>query len=87
MSVWKVSGMLVVNQTEESEVALSLPIGPLKPILGWRRYRDTSTVPTKPMADDLFTVLSQRINFVILVALQSLPEADQNTWLKTTNVI
>ena len=37
---------------------LHLPIGPLKPALGWSRYRDASTVPTSPLVDDIVTALS-----------------------------
>ena len=34
-------------------MALHLPIGPLKPALGWSRYRDAILVPTSPLADDI----------------------------------
>ena len=43
--------MLEVSETEKSVVALQLPNGPLKPALGWSRYRDANPVPTNPLAD------------------------------------
>ena len=34
-------------------MALCLPIGPSKNVLGWSRYRDANPVPTNPLADDI----------------------------------
>ena len=34
-------------------MGLHLPIEPLKPALGWMRYRDANLVPTSPLADDI----------------------------------
>ena len=33
-------------------MAIHLPIGSLKPALGWSRYRDVNPVPTSLLADD-----------------------------------
>ena len=35
-----------------------LPIGSLKPHLGWSRYRDANPVPTSPLVDDMANALS-----------------------------
>ena len=37
-------------------MALHLPIGPLKPAVGWSRYQDANPVSTSPLANDLATV-------------------------------
>ena len=43
-------------------MALHLPIGPLKPTLGWRRYRDAIALPTRLLADDIATAPSDHRN-------------------------
>ena len=43
-------------------MALHLPIGLLKPALGWSRYRDANPVPTSPLADDITTAPSVPVN-------------------------
>ena len=48
-------------------MALHLPIGPLKPALGWSRYRDVNPVPTSPLADDIATVACRAV-FIALWA-------------------
>ena len=53
--------MLEVSEKEEGVVALHLPIWSLKPILGWSRYRDTNSVPTSPLADDLAIAPSEPV--------------------------
>ena len=39
-------------------MALHLPTGPLKPALGWSRYRDVNPIPTSPLANDIATAPS-----------------------------
>ena len=39
-------------------MVLHLRIGPLKPTLGWSRYRDTNPIPTNPLAVDITTTPS-----------------------------
>ena len=44
---------------EKGVVALHLPNVPFKKsALGWSRYRDTNSVPTSPLADDIATAPS-----------------------------
>ena len=39
-------------------MALHIPTGPLKPSLGWSRYRDANPVPTSPLVDGIVTAPS-----------------------------
>ena len=50
--------MLEVSEREEGVVAFHLPIGPLKPAVGWSRYRDVNPIPISSLADDLATISS-----------------------------
>ena len=40
-------------------MAIHLPIGPLKPALGWSRYRDAN-----PVADDIMTAPSGTVDIL-----------------------
>ena len=48
--------MLEVSEREEGVVTLHQPIWPLKTC--WSRYRDTNSVPTSPLSDDIPTAPS-----------------------------
>ena len=46
-------------------MAIHLPIGPLKTRSGLEQYRDTNSVPTSPVADDITTAPSGSVTALI----------------------
>ena len=50
-------------------MALHLPIGPLKTVLGWRRYRNANPVPTSPLSYDITTAPSGPITSIFFLIL------------------
>ena len=47
-------------------MVVHLPIGSLKPALGWSQYQDANPVPTSPLADDISTAPSGAVPIEVL---------------------